>query len=349
MLCDLQLRNFRCFPAIAAEFSSGFNFIVGANGQGKTSLLEGACVLLRLQSQRATTLGPVVRAGEKSFVVSGHVEEHLLQFYYSALRRKVAFDGLEQRDLADYMALQRVVSFANNDLDLIRGAAEMRRRYLDFVGSQVDARYRPALRAYERALRARNALLKSPQPRPRELAAYTEPLVQAGSSLGEMRAALVRRLRPAAEASHRAISGDETLALDYVPGNEEDFAAHLARAQEEEARLRLTTVGPHRDDLRLQVREMPAAQFASEGQQRTAALALKLAQARLLAEEAEGPPLLLIDDIFGELDASRRNALLAALPNESQKLITATSLDWRESVWDGPVLELAGGEIRARA
>ncbi|MBA3833403.1 MAG: DNA replication and repair protein RecF [Chthoniobacterales bacterium] len=348
MLRDLQLRNFRCFEAIAAEFSLGFNFIVGANGQGKTTLLEAACVLLRLQSQRAATLAPAVRAGERSFVVAGHVEGHLLQFYYSSLRRKVAFDGVEQRDLAEYLQLARVVSFANNDLDLIRGAAEPRRRYLDFIGSQVDPRYRPALRAYERALRVRNALLKSPHPRPRELAAYSEPLVTAGRSLGEMRAALVRRLGPTAERAHHAIGQGEVLALAYVPGNEEDFGAQLERVQAEDARLHLTTVGPHRDDLRLQVRGLPAAQFASEGQQRTAALALKLAQAQLFAEETEAAPLLLIDDIFGELDASRRNALLAALPNESQKLVTATSLDWREAGSDGPVLKLADGEIRRR-
>lgn len=348
MLRDLQLRNFRCFASIAAEFSAGFNFIVGANGQGKTTLLEAACVLLRLQSQRASTLAPAVRADERSFVVAGHVEGHLLQFYYSSLRRKVAFDGVEQRDLAEYLQLVRVVSFANNDLELIRGGAEPRRRYLDFIGSQVDARYRPALRAYERALRARNALLKSPHPRPRELAAYTEPLVKAARSLGEMRAALVRRLGPAAEGAHRAIGQGEALALAYAPGNEEDLAAQLERVQTEDARLRLTTVGPHRDDLRLQVRGMPAAQFASEGQQRTAALALKLAQAQVFAEEAETPPLLLIDDIFGELDSSRRNALLAALPNESQKLVTATSLAWRKEKWKGPVLELAGGALRRR-
>ena len=124
MLRDLQLRNFRCFDSFTAEFSRGFNFIVGANGRGKTTLLEAACVLLRLQSQRAATLAPAVRAGQRSFVVSGHVEGHLLQFYYSALRRKVAFDGVEQRDLAEYLALARVVSFANHDLDLVRGAAE---------------------------------------------------------------------------------------------------------------------------------------------------------------------------------------------------------------------------------
>jgi DNA replication and repair protein RecF len=349
MLRDLQLRNFRCFESIAAEFSPGFNFIVGANGQGKTTLLEAACVLLRLQSQRSSSLAPAVRIGQRSFVVSGHAGEHLLQFYYSALRRKVAFDGVEQREQAEYLRLVRVVSFASHDLELIRGPAEMRRRYLDFIGTQAEARYRPVLRAYERALRSRNALLKSPHPRPRELAAYTEPLVRAGTSLRQMREALVRRLAPFAEASQRAISGGhENLTLEYAPGSEEDFAAQLARTRADEERLRLTTVGPHRDDLRLQVEAMPAAQFASEGQQRTTALALKLAQAQVLSEDAAAPPLLLVDDIFGELDAARRNALLTHLPNESQKLVTATALDWRAGEWEGPVLELADGEIRRR-
>ena len=349
MLRDLQLRNFRCFESIGAEFSPGFNFIVGPNGQGKTTLLEAACVLLRLQSQRASSLVPAVRIGQRSFVVSGHTEGHLLQFYYSALRRKLAFDGIEQRDQAEYLQLVRVVSFANHDLELIRGPGELRRRYLDFIGSQVEARYRPTLRAYERALRSRNALLKSPQPRAREVAAYTEPLVRAGSLLREMRAALVSRLAPFAAASQRAISGQqEALVLEYAPGCEEDFAAQLARTRAEEERLRLTTAGPHRDDLRLLVQAMPAAQFASEGQQRTIALALKLAQAQVLAENAPHPPLLLIDDIFGELDAERRNALLAHLPSDSQKLVTATTLDWRTGSWAGPVLELANRQIQRR-
>lgn len=341
MLRDLQLRNFRCFESSAVEFAPGFNFIVGPNGRGKTSLLEAACVLLRLQSQRSATLAPTVRIGQRSFVLSGHVDEHLLQFYYSALRRKVAFDGVEQREQAEYLRLVRVVSFANHDLDLIRGPAETRRRYLDFVGTQVESRYRPALRAYERALRSRNALLKSPHPRPGEVAAYTEPLVRAGLALRAMRSAIVRRLAPLAAASQRAISTEqEDLALEYAPGCEEDFAAQLERTKAEEERLRLTTIGPHRDDLRLQVEGMAAAQFASEGQQRTAALALKLAQARIMTDDPAAPPLLLIDDIFGELDATRRNALLGHLPNDSQKIVTATSLDWREDNLEGPVLNL---------
>jgi DNA replication and repair protein RecF len=341
MLRNLQLRNFRCFESRAIEFAGGFNFIVAPNGRGKTTILEAACILLRLQSQRSPTLAPAVRAGQRSFVLSGHVEEHSLQFYYSTLRRKAAFDGVEQRELREYLSLVRVVSFANQDLDLVRGPAELRRRYLDFIGNQIDPRYRPSLRSYERALRSRNALLKSGHPRPRELAAYTEPLLRSGTLLREMRADIVRRLIPWAEESQRAISQSaESLRLEYAPGAEDDFAAHLESARADEVRLRLTTVGPHRDELRLRVEDRPAAQFSSEGQQRTTALALKLAQARIFGQQEEAAPLLLIDDIFGELDQSRRNALLQHLPNDSQKLVTATSLNWREGEWDGPVLEL---------
>jgi DNA replication and repair protein RecF len=340
-LRDLQLRNFRCFDSFGIEFAPGFNYIIGPNGRGKTSLLEAACVLLRLQSQRSPSLAPTVQIGSRSFLLSGHAAGHLLQFQYSALRRKIACDGVEPREQSDYLGLMRVVSFANHDLDLVRGPAEGRRRFLDFIGAQVDGRYRPALRAYERALRSRNALLKSSRPRTRELAAYTEPLVWSGNLLREIRREIVRALAPAAAESHRSISGEkENLELEYAPGNEEDFAAHLARSRAEEERLRLTIVGPHRDDLRLLVEERPAAQYASEGQQRTAALALKLAQARIFAGRAETPPLLLIDDIFGELDAARRHALLAHLPNDSQKLVTATSLDWHEGTRNGPVLSL---------
>jgi len=340
-LHDLQLRHFRCFDSFGVEFVPGFNFIVGPNGRGKTSLLEAACVLLRLQSQRSSSLAPAVRIGCRSFVLSGHVAGHLLQFYYSALRRKIGFDGTEPRDQAEYLGLIRVVSFANHDLELVRGPAETRRRFLDFIGAQIDGRYRPTLRAYELALRSRNALLKSSHPRPRELAAYTEPLVRAGKLLRALRTEIVRQLAPAAAESQRQISGEnEMLRIEYAPGNEEDFAAHLARTRAEEERLRLTVAGPHRDELRLLVEERPAAQFASEGQQRTAVLALKLAQAQAFARNNQAPPLLLIDDIFGELDAARRHALLAHLPNESQKLVTATSLDWHEGEVHGPVLRL---------
>jgi DNA replication and repair protein RecF len=341
MLAELQLRNFRCFESLAVEFVPGFNFFIGRNGQGKTSILEAACVLLRLQSQRSSTMAPAVRFGEKAFGVSGGVDNHRLEFRYSTLRRKVSIDGVEQRTLAEYLRLGRVVSFANTDIELVRGSSDSRRRYLDFLATQIDPLYRPSLRAYERALRSRNALLKSAQPRPREIAAYDPPLIEHGTNLGAMRARLVERLAPFAAEAHSEISGTaETLQLQFAPGNTSDFGHDLANSRVQEARVRQTVVGPHRDDIDLIVQGENAQQYASEGQQRTVALALKIAQARLFTMEEGTSPLLLIDDIFGELDPVRRNALLAHLPADAQKFVTATTMQWREKEMDGPVFEL---------
>jgi DNA replication and repair protein RecF len=349
MLLELQLRNFRCFESLRIEFVPGFNFFIGRNGQGKTSILEAACALLRLQSQRSSTLAPAVRFGETTFGVLGSLENHLLEFRYSALRRKVLLDHIEQRPLDEYLRLARVVSFANTDIELGRGGSETRRRYLDFLATQIDPLYRPTLRAYERALRSRNALLKSAHPRPREIAAYDPPLLEHGAKLGTMRARLVERLAPLAMQAHREISGaEETLQLRFAPGNNDDFARDLANSQARELRLRQTMVGPHRDDIELLVEGKKAPQYASEGQQRTVALALKIAQSRIFVMEEGTAPLLLIDDIFGELDPSRRNALLEHLPADAQKLVTATTMQWRDKQLPGPIFELRDRELIRR-
>jgi DNA replication and repair protein RecF len=175
----------------------------------------------------------------------------------------------------------------------------------------------------------------------RELAAYDSPLVEHGTKLGAMRARLAERLAPLATEAHREISGTgESLQLRFSPGNGADFAGDLASSHEQEVRLRQTVIGPHRDDIEVLVEAKMANQFASEGQQRTAALALKIAQARIFLVEEGTPPLLLLDDIFGELDPARRNALLQNLPPDSQKLVTATTMQWRENGEEGPVFEL---------
>jgi DNA replication and repair protein RecF len=149
--------------------------------------------------------------------------------------------------------------------------------------------------------------------------------------------------------AHSEISGTaETLQLQFAPGNTGDFAHALASSRAQEARLRQTIVGPHRDDIELIVQGKNAQQYASEGQQRTAALALKIAQARMFAMEEGTPPLLLIDDIFGELDPARRNALLTHLPADAQKLVTATTMQWCEKEMDGPVFELRERQLIRR-
>jgi DNA replication and repair protein RecF len=184
------------------------------------------------------------------------------------------------------------------------------------------------LRAYERALRSRNRLLKAPRPDWREIAAFDGPLIEHGTALTEMRACMVRDLEPHAAAGQRAISGAaEDLRLNYARGGGEDFAAALEEGREMDARLRQTGAGPHRDEVELLL-EGRGSQFASEGQQRSMAIALKLGQARLIEARTGRPPLLLMDDIFGELDLERRNALLRHLPAGAQQLVTTTHLEW---------------------
>jgi len=348
MLADLQLKNFRCFDSLALELSPGFNFFIGANGEGKTSILEAACVLLRLQSQRISTLAPLTKVGARLFIVRGNFDGHGMEFQYGGLGRKLRFDEVEQRTATEYLRMARVVSFANIDIEIVRGSSEARRRYIDFVGMQIDAGYRPTLRAYERALRARNALLKCAPPRLRELAAYNPPLIAHGTKLRSLRAGVVERLAAFVASAYAGISSrQESIDTYFSPGHGDDFAADLARSREEENRLRQTIVGPHRDDLDFFVDGMSAQVFASEGQQRTLALALKIAQAGVFAEEG-APPLLLIDDIFGELDPNRRHALLTSLPSDSQKLVTATNWQWGEKFGQSVTFELRERKLSRR-
>ncbi len=332
MLSALKLRDFRCFPALETEFAPGANVIVGPNAQGKTSLLEAACVLLRLQSPRSGSLGPLVRIGALGLVVDGFYAGRHLQFYFSPRRKKLALDAVVQRGAGEYLGLGRVVWFSNADIALVRGGAEERRRYLDFVAVQIDPAYRRHLRDYETALRSRNRLLKQPGAAWRQIEAFDAPLIASGTALTQARARLVAELTPQAGAAQRAIGGaaDETLSMRYVPGAGENFAANLDAAREEDQRLRQTTVGPHRDEVALELNSLPSA-LASEGQQRTIALALRLAQARLMEARHEALPLFLLDDIFGELDLARRNALLAYLPPAAQQIITTTHFDWAET------------------
>ncbi|RYD69485.1 MAG: DNA replication/repair protein RecF, partial [Verrucomicrobiaceae bacterium] len=231
-----------------------------------------------------------------------------------------------------------------SDIEVVRGSSDARRRFLDFILVQRDPGYRRALRDYERALRSRNLLLKSPSPRWREIAAFDEPLLAIGDRVSAARSSLIVELQPLAEEAHRAISGArETLRLEYQPGAGEDFKAMLAAAQKEDARLRQTTVGPHRDDIALLLNDHSSS-FASEGQQRTLVLSLKLAAANLLALHFEAPPMLLLDDIFGELDPTRRAALLHALPPGSQQLITTTNIGWLPPELSPRILRLGDSE-----
>jgi DNA replication and repair protein RecF len=347
MITDIKLRHFRCFDALECGFAPGMNIFVGPNAQGKTSLLEAACVLLRLQSPRVTTLARAIQHERRGFVLDGHFKKKHLQFYYSRERKKLALDSVEQKTATEYLHVAKVVFFSNQDIEIVRGAGEKRRRFLDFTAVQIDTAYRKHLRAYERALRSRNLLLKAAHPKWREIAAFNQPLVEAGNHLAEARSRILATLQEKANDAQRGISTDaEKLSLEYLRGSTDDFSASLEASRAEDLRLRQTNVGPHRDDFVILLNGEKS-EFASEGQQRSLALALRLAQAGLIEAHSGTAPVFFLDDIFGELDVRRRNALLAHLPPHAQKIITTTHIDWMQTGAAQQIMRLSGGRLEA--
>ncbi len=353
-LSSLNLNHFRCFETLQVEMQRGVTIFHGNNAQGKTSILEAICVLLRLQSPRTSALAECVRFSESAFAVGGMLhsnDEMDLRIQFRQSRRKLFVDGENQSRSGDYLRHSAlVVWMANDDLTLVRGSGTGRRRYLDFMASQLFPAYRPALKAYEKALRSRNFLLKrDASPRWAEIDAYTGVLDEQGKIVTRLRREMIEKLSPlACESQHEISGGEEQIQLIYesASGEGDGLSETLAARREEEFKKRQTVAGPHRDDLKLLLNEMSAAKFASEGQQRTLALALKLAQTHLFLDMRKQAPLILVDDVFGELDPERRNALMAAWPADSQKLITTTHLDWLDDRFsDACRMEVSGGGI----
>lgn len=348
MLDSLALHDFRCFTRAEFHPSPGLNLLSAPNASGKSSLLEAVCILLRLQSPRAGALVEAVRHGADGFSLSGRAGDRTLACHLSKSEgRKLLLDDVPQRKSDEYLRTGLVAFFSNEDIELVRGSSSKRRRFLDFLGSQCDAGYLKHLRAYERALRSRNFLLKEGPHRGREIAAYDGPLIAAGAYLGRVRSELCAELAPLVAKHVGAISPrGEQSGLRYDRSGGEDLASALAASADEERRLRQTVVGPHRDDLFLELEGAAAATFASEGQQRTLTLALRLAQAELIRARRGTPPVYLLDDIFGELDTERRRCLLAALPEDAQRILTTTTWQWLDGSADAARWTTRGGEVR---
>ena len=351
MISSLRLQDFRCFTALDIDAPAGGMILTGDNAQGKTSILEAVCMLVRLQSPRTNRLGTLDRMGSAGFGIAGDPWQQERKVLHPREGLSLKVDGENRISQSAYLGDGGlVVWMGNEDLELIRGPGEGRRRYLDFIGAQIDPSYRRSWSRYRRALRAKNLLLKEGRNRDAEIASYEEILAEHGTVLMEIRARLVEELSPFAAEAQRIVSGrEEPLTLRYLPASGPSLRESMLQAREREMRLRQAVIGPHRDDLDLRLHGMPAGEFASEGQQRTLALALKLAQGKLLEARGGKLPLYLMDDIFGELDPSRRNALMGHLPSAAQKWITTTTLDWmKETTALGDLRRLTVADRGAR-
>ncbi len=335
-LAHLRLRDFRNYPRLDVDFAPGFHLLIGDNAQGKTNVLEAIYLLATLRSFRGVGGQQMVRLGQKGYFVGAQVigqGEHEIKMYWSTAERKLALDGRPVRKLAEYWGVMRAVVFCSEDLQLVKGAASRRRRFLDLLLSQTHPTYLPLLQRYTRVLRSRNSLLKRRPIDEAALESFTHELITVGQQLMLHRRELLPRISPLTRLAYRRIACDcEELRLEYQPSVRADFAVELAQSRTRERVLRSTLIGPHRDDLVLYLDDRLAGPFASEGQKRSVAVALKIAQAEYLSGLHGTPPILLIDDIMGELDVKRRSGFLPLLQRvhhaRSQVFMTVTEENW---------------------
>ena len=354
-LAHLRLRDFRNWSRLDADFSPGFHLLLGHNAQGKTNILEAIYLMATLRSFRGVGGAQMIRHGQAGYFVGGKAvsrASHEIKMYWSLRERKLSLDGQPVRKLTDYLGVLRGVVFCTEDLQLIKGTARARRRFLDLLLSQTYPAYLPLLQRYARALRSRNALLKQRFVDAVALEGFSQEVVKLGGEITQFRHQLAPRLSPLVRLAYRRIASDaEEFRLEYQPSVKKDFAVELAQSRAREMACRFTIVGPHRDEVQLLLNERSAGQFGSEGQKRTLAIALKMAQADYLSGIHGAPPILLIDDVMGELDVKRRAGLLPLLERaheaSGQVFMTCTEENWpRELGRELQRWQVQGGTLR---
>jgi DNA replication and repair protein RecF len=359
-LSRVQLSNYRNFHRLDLSLGPGASVFIGANAQGKTNLLESVYLLATMKELRAESEAQVIRreaAGDTipaaRVVGEGETAAGPLKVEVAVIGREgsngliagktVKINGVPKR-LSDAVGRLTAVLFTAADIDLIAGAPSARRRYIDITLSQVDGRYVVARSRLERVIAQRNHLLKRMREglaQAEELSFWDAELARDGGYVFAVRSAALSELASLAAEAHASLAPVEELRVEYRPRLEGETAESLRDAESAAAAygeaLRrgvsrdvaagMTLQGPHRDDIAFFLDGVPAAGFSSRAQQRTIALALRLAEARLLDARRGEPPLLLLDDILSEMDAARGRSVIEAVSAYDQLLITATDLE----------------------
>ncbi|MCQ4637464.1 DNA replication/repair protein RecF [Anaerovorax odorimutans] len=354
---EIQLKDFRNYKELNVQFHKNVNIFLGQNAQGKTNLLESIYITSMGKSFRTSKDREMIRFGEDFFRVKIKAfkdDDLVVEIAVNQEGKKgIKVDGVKARKLSQLLEQIYIVIFSPEDLRIVKDEPEKRRKFIDRELCQIKPSYYSNLNRYRKALLQRNAYLKEPRIDEGILDIWDSELAEYGSRIIVQRDAFVKKLSQMSSQIHKAITNQkEELEIFYEPSIElcgdqkNKFYEMLQKCRERDIRNRTTGKGPHKDDLLLKANGVDIRNFGSQGQQRTAALSLKLSEIRLIKEETGENPVLLLDDVLSELDQERQNFLIRSL-SDTQIFITTTEISQQaiESLGEIRYFNIENGKI----
>ncbi|MCR5607564.1 MAG: DNA replication/repair protein RecF [Lachnospiraceae bacterium] len=333
---SLELSNFRNYDSLSIEFDNNNNILYGDNAQGKTNILEAIHVCGTTKSHKGCKDKELIKINQdeahiRMIINKNQVDRRIDMHLKKNKTKGVAIDGLPIKKSIELFGLINIVFFSPEDLSIIKDGPSVRRRFIDFELCQLDKIYLHNLSKYNKIIFQRNNLLKqlaNNKSAYDTLSVWDEQLVEAGKAIIKRREEFVRDINEIVKVIYSNISGNvELFEVTYEPNvNLEGFSSKLSSQRERDLFQKTTTVGPHRDDMAFLINGTDIRKFGSQGQQRTAALSLKLAEIELVKRSIGENPVLLLDDVLSELDRKRQNYLLNSIA-QTQTIITCTGLE----------------------
>lgn len=332
---SLELKNYRNYEDLAVSFLPGSNLFYGNNAQGKTNILESIYLSGTSKSHRGSRDKELIRFGEKEAHIRLFLEkkeiEHRIDIHLKKNKTKgIAIDGMPIRKSSDLLGMMNIIFFSPEDLSIIKNGPGERRHFLDMELCQLQKIYMYHLSQYNKILKQRNQLLSQIYFENQlidTLDVWDIQLVEYGNSIIEKRQKFVNELNDIICDIHRKLTGGkEEIVVKYENQVEEDFLRQLRQRRDTDLKYKNTGIGPHRDDMKFMVNGIDVRTYGSQGQQRTAALSLKLAEIELVKRKIGDTPILLLDDVLSELDSTRKRYLLDSI-KQIQTFITCTGLE----------------------
>lgn len=366
-LTELNLHHFRNYDEAQVEFSPQINVLIGENAQGKTNLLESIYVLAMTRSHRTNNDRELIEFGKDAAQIKGTVQRELgslkLELDIGKHGKKAKANHLEKARLSEYLGQLNVILFAPEDLALVKGAPTVRRRFIDMEFGQVSPKYLHDLTQYRDILKQRNRYLKQLQSHEAQdqlyLEVLSEQLAAVGGAIISQRVKFLSELEGYAQELHQSITqGRENLTFEYSSAVKD--ASTLTEVELSEALMDLyrqnqskeifqgtTLYGPHRDDVRFLINHKNVQTYGSQGQQRTTALSVKLAEIDLMKNQTGEYPILLLDDVLSELDGARQTHLLKTIQDKVQTFLTTPGLSdvARDLIKEPRIFHIRDGQI----